>query len=47
MSFVETTTNSAPEFYEKLGYSLIGTIADYPIANETFYLYKKRLEEVN
>lgn len=47
MSFIETTTNSAPEFYEKLGYSLIGTIADYPIANETFYLYKKRLEEVN
>lgn len=45
MSFVETTSSSAPEFYEKQGYRLTGTIADFPVEKETFYLFHKRLKE--
>lgn len=44
MSFVDTTSSSAPKFYEKLGYSLIGEIKDYPMPNEIYYLYMKRLD---
>lgn len=43
MSFVDTTSSSAPKFYEKQGYSLIGEINDYPMPNETYYFYMKRL----
>ena len=44
ISFVDTTSSSAPKFYEKSGYSLIGEVSDYPIPNETFYFYYKRLD---
>lgn len=43
ISFVDTTQASAPKFYEKQGYQLIGTIPDYPVKGDTYYKYYKRL----
>lgn len=43
MSFVDTTSSSAPKFYEKLGYKLIGEVDDYPMSGETYYFYMKKL----
>ncbi len=43
--FVDTTSSSAPKFYEKQGYSLIGVINDYPMPSEIYYLYMKRLNK--
>lgn len=43
ISFVDTTQASAPKFYEKQGYQLIGTIPDYPVKGGTYYKYYKRL----
>ena len=43
ISFVDTTQASAPKFYEKQGYQLIGTIPDYPVKGNTYYKYYKRL----
>lgn len=43
ISFVDTTSSSAPKFYEKIGYSIIGEISDYPMPGETYYFYMKRL----
>ncbi len=42
-SFVDTTSSSAPRFYEKLGYELVGQMSDYPMQGETYYYYAKRL----
>ena len=42
--FVDTTESSAPKFYEKLGYTLIGTIPNYPVAPETYLLMMKRVQ---
>lgn len=44
ISFVDTTSSSAPTFYEKQGYSRIGEIGDYPMPGEVYYLYMKRLK---
>lgn len=41
--FVDTTSSSAPLFYEKLGFIKIGKIDDFPFAGEQYYLYMKRL----
>ncbi|MCH3904279.1 MAG: GNAT family N-acetyltransferase [Lactobacillus sp.] len=43
MSFVDTTKASAPTFYEKQGYQLIGTIPDFPITGDVYYRYYKWL----
>ena len=43
ISFVDTTQASATKFYEKQGYQLIGTIPDYPVKGDTYYMYYKRL----
>lgn len=43
MSFVDTTKASAPKFYEKQGYELIGTIQDFPISGDVYYRYYKKL----
>ena len=43
ISFVDTTQASAPKFYEKQGYQLIGIIPDYPVKGDTYYMYYKRL----
>jgi len=43
MSFVNTTLSTAPGFYEKLGYSLIDEITDYPIKDDEYYFYVKRI----
>lgn len=42
MSFVDTTSSSAPAFYEKLGYILVGEIPDYPMEEEVYYFYYKK-----
>ncbi|GAF21039.1 acetyltransferase [Bacillus sp. JCM 19047] len=44
VAFVDTSSSSAPKFYEMLGYSLIGTVDEYPVKNETFYFYYKKLK---
>lgn len=43
MVFVDTNNSSAPRFYEKQGFTVIGSIADYPLAGETYILMRKRL----
>lgn len=43
MSFVDTTSSSAPIFYQKLGYMLVGKISDYPMKDETYYFYYKNI----
>ena len=43
MLFVDTTSLSSPRFYEKQGFTLIGSIEDYPVAGETYILMRKRL----
>lgn len=43
ISLVDTTQASAPKFYKKQGYQLIGTIPDYPVKGDTYYKYYKRL----
>ena len=45
-SFVDTTSSSAPTFYEKLGYELVGQMSDYPMQGEIYYYYAKRLLDV-
>lgn len=45
-SFVDTTSSSAPRFYEKLGYQLVGQMSDYPMQGEIYYYYAKRLLDV-
>ena len=42
---LETNSISAPQFYEKQGYSLLGTIGDYPIEGIENYYYYKRLQQ--
>lgn len=44
ISLLETTNSSAPIFYEKQGYSILGEIKDCPFPNETFYFMIKRLD---
>ena len=43
ISLVDTVSFSAPKFYEKKGYTLLGEIKDYPFENESYYTYMKRL----
>ncbi|MBX9749732.1 MAG: GNAT family N-acetyltransferase, partial [Roseococcus sp.] len=43
---LETLSFQARGFYEKLGYSVIGTLPDYP-PGHTLYWLAKRLEEGN
>ncbi len=43
VAFVDTVKSSAPAFYERLGYGLVGEIQAYPTPDETYYLYMKRL----
>lgn len=45
MSFVDTTSSSAPKFYEKQGYQRIGEVSDYPVEGETYLLYRKSLKQ--
>lgn len=44
IAFVDTTSSSAPTFYEKQGYSRIGEIEGYPANGEDYYLYMKWLK---
>jgi GNAT superfamily N-acetyltransferase len=41
--WLHTATFQAPAFYEKLGFTAFGTIADYPLGHATVY-YMKRLD---
>lgn len=43
MAFVDTLSFSAPGFYQHEGYTLLGTIDDYPEKGITKYWYYKRL----
>ncbi len=39
-SILETTSFQAPEFYEKLGYSIIFELADAPLGADTIFMQK-------
>ncbi|EOX3353377.1 GNAT family N-acetyltransferase [Vibrio cholerae] len=41
--FVDTSSTSAPLFYEKLNYNLIGKLNNYPMKGEEYYMYWKLL----
>ena len=43
IALVDTVSFSAPKFYEKQGYTLLGEIKDFPFENESYYTYMKRL----
>ena len=43
-SFVETVSFSAPRFYEKNGYTVLGTLDDFPMKGVTNYWFYKRLQ---
>lgn len=43
LCFVNTTLSSAPQFYEKQGYKCLEKIKDYPVKNDTYFYYYKRL----
>lgn len=43
LSLIETVSFSAPGFYEKQGYSILGEVKDYPMPGESFYCMVKRL----
>jgi GNAT superfamily N-acetyltransferase len=38
---LDTFSFQAPGFYEKLGYSVFGTLSDYPCGHSRFYLTKR------
>ncbi|WP_413497304.1 GNAT family N-acetyltransferase [Carnobacterium maltaromaticum] len=40
---LETMSWQAPKFYPKHGYTLFGTVEDYPIKGEAQYSFQKRL----
>lgn len=40
---LETMSWQAPKFYPKHGYTLFGTVEDYPIKGESQYSFQKRL----
>jgi len=42
---LETPTSSAPQFYEKLGYSVFGEIPNYPLEGESCYYMMKWLRQ--
>lgn len=44
IAFVETVSFSAPQFYEKQGYSVLGTLEDYPLEGIINYFFYKRLK---
>ena len=39
--FLDTFDFQAPGFYEKLGFKVFGTLPDYPIGHQRFYLVKQ------
>jgi ribosomal protein S18 acetylase RimI-like enzyme len=39
--FLDTFDFQAPEFYEKLGFKVFGTLPDYPVGHKRFYLVKR------
>jgi ribosomal protein S18 acetylase RimI-like enzyme len=41
LSYTNTFSWQAPEFYEKIGYTLFGKLEDYPPGNSLSYFYKK------
>ncbi|MFH5775785.1 GNAT family N-acetyltransferase [Paracoccus broussonetiae] len=43
MMFVDTTLASAPDFYRKQGFEVIGQIENYPVLGDTYILMMKRL----
>lgn len=43
--FVDTTVASAPEFYRKQGFTVIGEIANYPVHEDTYILMMKRVSD--
>jgi GNAT superfamily N-acetyltransferase len=43
LSIIETFSFSAPVFYEKQGYSVLGAVEDFPVAGEAFISFVKRL----
>lgn len=43
MMFVDTTLASAPKFYRKQGFEVIGQIENYPMSGDTYILMMKRL----
>lgn len=46
VGFVETVSFSAPEFYEKQGYSILGKLEDFPMKGITNYWFYKRITEL-
>lgn len=44
-AFVETISFSAPDFYEKQGYSVLGKLNDFPMKGIANYWFYKRLSE--
>jgi ribosomal protein S18 acetylase RimI-like enzyme len=38
--WLDTFSFQAPGFYEKLGYTVFGTLADYPPGHSRFFLHK-------
>lgn len=42
--YLDTFDYQAPGFYEKLGFKVFGTLQDYPVGHQRFYL-EKRLRE--
>lgn len=43
MLFVDTTLASAPGFYRKQGFDVIGEIENYPVKGDTYILMMKRI----
>jgi ribosomal protein S18 acetylase RimI-like enzyme len=41
VSYTNTFTWQAPEFYKKLGYAIYGQLDDFPVGNTLFYLSKR------
>jgi GNAT superfamily N-acetyltransferase len=39
--FLDTFDFQAPGFYEKLGFKVFGTLPDYPVGHQRFYLVKR------
>ena len=44
LSLLESTSWQAKSFYEKLGYSLMATLPDYPKGQATHFLTKRLVE---
>ena len=40
ITFVDTTRTSSPKFYERLGYSSIGELKNYPVESDIYYFLK-------